>query len=221
MAKNFSALSESDELLRPERECWAEGFCFVAGIDEAGRGPLAGPVVAAAVRFPRGIPWPHAFDSKQLTAAERDELDAAIRATPGVEIGVGEIDAAAIDKMNILRATWLAMGTAARQLIELDFILVDGLPVKGLPKPSRAIVKGDALSASIAAASIVAKVRRDRLMEAYDAEYPGYGFASHKGYGTAEHLAALRRLGPCPIHRRSFRPVRELIDPPPEQMDLF
>ena len=213
MSNRVSALlSEADELLRPERECWAEGFCFVAGVDEVGRGPLAGPVVAAAVVFPRGVSLPAVNDSKKLTAPEREELERAIRAVPGVSIGIGEVSAAEIDRLDILRATWRAMRLAVEQLEKVDFILVDGRPVKGLPYPSRAMVGGDGRSASIAAASIVAKVYRDR---------PGYGFAGHKGYGTAEHLEALRRLGPCPEHRRSFRPVREIIDPPPEQPDLF
>ena len=143
------------------------------------------------------------------------------RALPGVSIGIGEVSAAEIDRLDILRATWRAMRLAVEQLGKVDFILVDGRPVKGLPYPSRAMVGGDGRSASIAAASIVAKVYRDRLMEEYETRYPGYGFAGHKGYGTAEHLEALRRLGPCPEHRRSFRPVREIIDPPPEQPDLF
>ena len=218
MSNRVSALlSEADELLRPECECWAEGFCFVAGVDEVGRGPLAGPVVAAAVVFPRGVPWPAVNDSKKLTASEREELERAIRAVPGVSIGIGEVSAAEIDRLDILRATWRAMRLAVEQLEKVDFILVDGRPVKGLPYPSRAMVGGDGRSAS----SIVAKVYRDRLMEEYETRYPGYGFAGHKGYGTAEHLDALRRLGPCPEHRKSFRPVREIIDPPPEQPDLF
>ena len=217
MSNRVSALlSEADELLRPERECWAEGFCFVAGVDEVGRGPLAGPVVAAAVVFPRGVSLPAVNDSKKLTAPEREELERAIRAVPGVSIGIGEVSAAEIDRLDILRATWRAMRLAVEQLGKVDFILVDGRPY-----PSRAMVGGDGRSASIAAASIVAKVYRDRLMEEYETRYPGYGFAGHKGYGTAEHLEALRRLGPCPEHRRSFRPVREIIDPPPEQPDLF
>lgn len=207
MSNRVSALlSEADELLRPERECWAEGFCFVAGVDEVGRGPLAGPVVAAAVVFPRGVSLPAVNDSKKLTAPEREELERAIRAVPGVSIGIGEVSAAEIDRLDILRATWRAMQLAVEQLGKVDFILVDGRPVKGLPYPSRAMVGGDGRSASIAAASIVAKVYRDRLMEEYETRYPGYGFAGHKGYGTAEHLEALRRLGPCPEHRRSFRP---------------
>ena len=222
MSNRVSALlSEADELLRPECECWAEGFCFVAGVDEVGRGPLAGPDVAAGVGFPPGGPGAAVNGSKKVAASEREELERAIRAVPGVSIGIGEVSAAEIDRLDILRATWRAMRLAVEQLEKVDFILVDGRPVKGLPYPSRAMVGGDGRSASIAAASIVAKVYRDRLMEEYETRYPGYGFAGHKGYGTAEHLDALRRLGPCPEHRKSFRPVREIIDPPPEQPDLF
>ena len=214
-------LTEGDELFRFERECWADGFEFVAGVVEVGRGPLAGPVVAAAVVFPRGAELPCVNDSKQLTEELREELREAIFAIPGVQIGIGEVDVETIDLMNILNATHLAMRRAVEQLKRADFILVDGRPVKGLPLPSRAIVKGDAKSASIAAASIVAKVHRDRLMVELDGVYPGYGFADHKGYGTARHLEALRELGVTPMHRRSFRPVREIIDPPPEQPSLF
>ena len=148
-------LTETDELLRLERECRAEGFCFVAGVDEVGRGPLAGPVVAAAVVFPRGAALPPVNDSKQLTELERETLRDAIYAVPGIQIGIGEIDVETIDRMNILNATHLAMRRAVEQLKQADFILVDGRPVKGLPLPSRAIVKGDAKSASIAAASII------------------------------------------------------------------
>ena len=208
-------------MFRFERECWADGFEFIAGVDEVGRGPLAGPVVAAAVVFPRGAELPCVNDSKQLTEAMREELREAIFAIPGVQIGIGEVDVETIDLMNILNATHLAMRRAVEQLTRADFILVDGRPVKGLPLPSRAIVKGDAKSASIAAASIVAKVHRDRLMVELDGVYPGYGFADHKGYGTARHLEALHDLGVTPMHRRSFRPVREIIDPPPEQPLLF
>lgn len=214
-------LTEGDEWFRFERECWADGFGFVAGVDEVGRGPLAGPVVAAAVVFPRGVELPCVNDSKQLAEGMREELREAIFAIPGVQIGIAEVDVATIDLMNILNATHLAMRRAVEQLTRADFVLVDGRPVKGLPLPSRAIVKGDAKSASIAAASIVAKVYRDRLMVELDGEYPGYGFADHKGYGTARHLEALRELGVTPVHRRSFRPVREILDPPPEQPSLF
>ncbi len=214
-------LTEADELLRPECECWAEGFCFVAGVDEVGRGPLAGPVVAAAVVFPRGVPWPWVNDSKQMSEEARKEARDAILALPGVQVGIGEVPVDLIDQMNILNATHLAMRLAVQKLERADFILVDGRPVKGLPLPSKAIVKGDAKSASIAAASIVAKVYRDELMTKLDAEYPGYGFAEHKGYGTEKHLRALKELGVTSVHRRSFRPVREILEPPPEQPTLF
>ncbi len=219
--KVSTCLAEFDELLRPERECWAEGFCCLAGVDEAGRGPLAGPVVAAAVVFPRGVPWPRVNDSKQLTAEARGELDRLIRAVPGVRIGVGVVEAAEIDELDILRATWKAMRLAVDGVKGADFVLVDGRPVKGLPLPSRAIVKGDAKSASIAAASIIAKEERDRRMNELAERYPGYGFEVHKGYGTRRHLEALRELGPCAEHRKSFRPVRELLEPPPEQLELL
>jgi ribonuclease HII len=213
-------LTEAHKLLRPECESWQEGFCFVAGVDEVGRGPLAGPVVAAAVRFPRGVPLPWVFDSKQVSEEGRKEMREAILAVPGVDWAIGSASVEEIDTVNILNATHLAMRRAVEKLNQVDFILVDGRPVKGLPYPSRAIVKGDAKSASIAAASILAKVYRDDLMVEMDELYPGYGFAEHKGYGTAQHLDALQRLGVTPIHRRSFRPVREIIEPPSEQLGL-
>ena len=191
------------------------------GIDEVGRGPLAGPVVAAAVGFPQGVEIPPVNDSKQLSEEKRELLDAAIRAVPGVKIAVSEISVEEIDRINILRATHKAMKEAAEAIPEADYILVDGLPVPGLPKESCNIVKGDAKSASIAAASIIAKVYRDRLMIELDKVYPGYGLAENKGYGTAEHLRALKVLGVTPIHRRSFAPVRNILEPPPEQMELF
>ena len=203
-----------------EKDFWAKGQ-LVGGVDEVGRGPLAGPVVAAAVVFPRGVPWPGVYDSKQLKAADRERLDREIRSVPGVRIGIGEVPVEEIDRINILNATHRAMREAVLAAGEVDFILVDGRPVKNLPCPSRALVKGDSRSASIAAASIVAKVYRDRLMDELDLRWPGYGFKEHKGYGTAAHLESLRRLGPCPAHRKSFRPVREIIDPPPEQPELF
>lgn len=213
-------LTQAHKLLRLERESWQEGFCFVAGVDEVGRGPLAGPVVAAAVRFPRGVPLPWVFDSKQVSEEGRKEMREAILAVPGVDWAIGSASVEEIDTVNILNATHLAMRRAVEKLNQVDFILVDGRPVKGLPYLSRAIVKGDAKSASIAAASILAKVYRDDLMVEMDELYPGYGFAEHKGYGTAQHLDALQRLGVTPIHRRSFRPVREIIEPPPEQLGL-
>jgi ribonuclease HII len=210
-----------DELLRPERELWAEGFCFIAGVDEAGRGPLAGPVAAAAVVLPRGIELPDVFDSKQLSDSSRRALRDEIYALPGVSIGLSLLDADVIDEINILQATHRAMREAVSQLENVDCVLVDGLAVRGFKVESRNLVKGDSLSASIAAASIIAKVARDDFMIEMDKLYPEYGFAVHKGYGTAAHLQALHKYGVTPIHRKSFRPVREIIDPPPEQLELL
>lgn len=190
----------------------AFGFLYVAGVDEAGRGPLAGPVVAGAVILPEHLEGlPGLNDSKQLTAAKREFLFAALLERGDVHCSVGMASAEEIDRINILRATHLAMSRAVQGLSrQADFCLVDGLPVKGLPVPHRAIVKGDGRSLSIAAASVLAKVTRDRMMTEADAEYPQYGFAKHKGYGTKAHMEALRRHGPCPLHRRSFAPVSQM-----------
>ena len=214
-------LAADDELLACEHAKYQAGFRFVVGIDEVGRGPLAGPVVAAAVGFPPGAAIPRVNDSKQLSEEKREVLDAAIRSVPGVRIAIAEVPVEEIDRLNILRATHLAMRKAAEAIPEADCLLVDGLPVPGLPKESFNIIKGDAKSASIAAASIVAKVYRDRLMSELDKLYSGYGLAENKGYGTAAHLKALKELGVTPIHRKSFAPVRDTIDPPPEQLELF
>lgn len=202
-------------MLRHERDAWSSGFHHVAGIDEAGRGPLAGPVVAAAVVAERSFleAEEHGFftglnDSKQLTARRRDAFFALLSGDPRIRIGVGRADVAEIDRINILRATHQAMARALAALpAPPDLALVDGLPVPGLGVSSRAVVQGDAQSLLIAAASVIAKVTRDRLMLELEERYPGYGFARHKGYGTALHLDALRQLGPCPEHRRSFAPV--------------
>jgi ribonuclease HII len=194
----------------------SQGRCRIAGVDEAGRGPLAGPVFAAAVVFPErwvreGLPAELRAinDSKQLTHARRDELFEALVARPEVQYGIASVDAAVIDQINILQATHRAMNLALARLNPApDFVLIDGRPVPSVRIPNKAIVKGDALSYSIAAASILAKVSRDRLMLELDRQYPGYGFAEHKGYGTPVHLAAIRKLGPCPIHRMTFAPIR-------------
>jgi ribonuclease HII len=188
----------------------------IAGVDEAGRGPLAGPVVAAALVFPsewilRGLPefLQGINDSKQLPAGRREVLYAGLMSLPEIGRGIARVEAAVIDEINILHATHRAMNLALAQLNPPpEHVLVDGLRVKTLGFPQTAIVSGDALSFSIAAASILAKVTRDRLMVEYEREYPGYGFAGHKGYGTARHLAALKERGPCAIHRCSFAPVR-------------
>lgn len=191
-----------------EGEARSRGFRFIAGLDEAGRGPLAGPVVAAAVLLPRRCRLPGLNDSKQIAESERNRLFAEIvrRATG---IGIGAATEAEIDRLNILEASRLAMRRALQALpVSPDFLLLDAITLSGLSIPQRPIIKGDGLSCSIAAASIVAKVTRDRLMVEYHRWYPRYNFAEHKGYGTPEHLHVLRALGPCPIHRRSFAPVR-------------
>ena len=193
-----------------ERALRARGFLFVAGVDEAGRGPLAGPVVAAAVILPDDCAIEGLNDSKKLTAKKREHVHATLSVRADIHWGIGQADVAEIDRLNILRATHLAMARAVEALPRKpDHALVDGLPVRGLPVPHTALVAGDTLSLSIAAASIMAKVTRDRLMTALDAEYPQYGFARHKGYGVREHLQALRNHGPCPVHRRSFQPVAQ------------
>ena len=187
------------------------GCRIIAGVDEAGRGPLAGPVVAAAVVLPVGDSGLLVTDSKLLNAAQRDALYEELVAT--CKYGVGIVGPGLIDRLNILRATHRAMAEAVAALSPLpDHALVDGLPVKGLPVPHTALVKGDRLCRSIAAASIVAKVTRDRLLADLDAQYPQYGFARHKGYPTPEHLERLRQHGPCPAHRLTFAPVRAVIE---------
>jgi ribonuclease HII len=191
-----------------------DGVAPVAGIDEAGRGPLAGPVVAAACILPSAGAIAGLDDSKKLSAAKREMLYEAITSHPEVVWAVGLADCQEIDRHNILRATHLAMARAADGLATTPAMcLIDGLPVPGFPRPSHAVVKGDAISLSIAAASILAKVTRDRIMSRMDSEFPQYGFASHQGYGTKAHLDALRIHGPCPQHRRSFRPVPQLTLP--------
>ncbi len=187
-----------------EQRLWSQGLDYVAGVDEAGRGPLAGPVVAAAVVLPRGRGIEGVNDSKVLSAAERERLYGVILQS-GAGVGVGIIDHRAIDELNILRATMKAMSMAVGTLpIVPEHLLVDGPRYEDTTIPFTAIVDGDASCCSIAAASIIAKVTRDRLMVEYDRQYPQYGFARHKGYGTPEHMEALRRHGPCDIHRLSF-----------------
>lgn len=185
------------------------GYRAIAGVDEAGRGPLAGPVVAAAVILPAGVELPGVDDSKKLSASKRGELFGLVNER-ALSVGVGMADHGVIDSVNILQATLAAMKHAVSNLsIPADYLLVDGISKIPTPIHQRTIKKGDSASISIAAASIIAKVTRDRLMEEYDRLYPAYGFARHKGYGCAEHLAAIAALGPCPIHRHTFRGVRE------------
>lgn len=217
-------LSASDQLLVFESQFWNGEFSFLAGIDEAGRGCLAGPVVAAAVVFTDHTRIPAGLnDSKKLTEATREELREQLLNEPSVKWGIGEVSAEEIDRSDILRATWKAMALAVAQVIPpAQFILVDGNPVHGLPLPSQNIVKGDARSASIAAASILAKTHRDHLMIRAAEEFPGYGFEIHKGYGTELHLNALKNLGVTPLHRKSFAPVHDILFPPEfTQQDLF
>ena len=192
-----------------EEQARADGYGVVAGVDEAGRGPLAGPVVAAAVILPKDFDPTGVNDSKKMTAAAREKMFARIT-SQALSYGVGIIGPEVIDEINILRATHCAMRAALNDLsAAFDYILVDGRTVPELPKPSRAIVKGDSKSVSIAAASIIAKVTRDRIMVEMDGLYPEYGFAGHKGYGSKLHMEAISRLGPCPCHRMSFSPISE------------
>ncbi|MGH7260683.1 MAG: ribonuclease HII [Nitrospiraceae bacterium] len=200
---------EPTDLFETEaRRC---GYRLIAGLDEAGRGPLAGPVVAAAVILPRRCQLAGLNDSKQLTEAERERLYGEIRER-AVGIGVGLSTEREIDAMNILEATRLAMSRAVQSLPSTpDYLLLDAIELSAVLIPQRAIIKGDTLSVSIAAASVIAKVTRDRLMDDYHRQYPQYNFQAHKGYGTAEHLRLLAAHGPCAIHRRSFRPVGETV----------
>ena len=185
------------ERLYPDRE-------FIGGIDEVGRGPLAGPVVAACVILPKDCKLLYINDSKQLSEKKREELYDRIL-EEAVAVGIGSSSQELIDEINILQATYAAMREAISKMsVQPDQLLVDAVHIPGIAIPQRGIIKGDAQSISIAAASIVAKVTRDRLMVEMDAKYPGYGFAGNKGYGSAEHIAALREKGPCEIHRRSF-----------------
>jgi len=205
-----SARAERARLARlfaPTAAHWAEGRSLVAGVDEVGIGPLAGPVVAAAVVLAPDARLPGLDDSKRLTPAARVELDRAIRGQ-ALAIAVACVSAAEVDRLNVYRAGLEAMRRAVVGLCRApDHVLVDARTIPGIAAPQSALVGGDARDASIAAASIVAKVHRDAWMERLDALHPGYGFAAHKGYSTPGHVAALRRLGPCAEHRRSFAPV--------------
>jgi ribonuclease HII len=200
----FAELGRLSILHGLERELLRRGYRLVAGVDEVGRGCLAGPVVAAAAILPEDFLLPGLDDSKRLDAESRERLDREMRRR-AVAIGVGHVEAAEIDERNILRASLLAMRQAVEALSpEPEVLLVDAVTIPGVRRPQLPVVHGDALCASIAAASIVAKVHRDRLLEPLARRYPVYGFERHKGYGTAEHWEALRRYGPCPEHRLSF-----------------
>lgn len=205
-----------------ENRLKAEGFIRIAGIDEAGRGPLAGPVVAAACILPDGALFQNLNDSKQLTSDQRDVLFAEITTCPNLIYGIGIIDVKTIDRVNILQATFLAMRKAVEVMsMQPDYILIDGNQIPHFEIPTESLIQGDGLSISIAAASILAKVTRDRIMAELDGKYPKYGFKQHKGYATDQHLEAIRAYGPCPIHRKSFEPVKSLLNPRPVQIDLL
>lgn len=196
--------------LEHEASLKVRGVFPVAGIDEAGRGPLAGPLFAAAVVLPEGFLLEGLNDSKKLTAARRERLYVQLTKMSGVRWVSVSMSPDEIDRLNILRATHAAMREAWEKLDPRPVhVLIDGLPVPDFPCPQTALVGGDGISLSIAAASIIAKVERDRAMVALDREYPEYGFAKHKGYPTREHFAKLRAHGPCPIHRKSFAPVAQ------------
>lgn len=209
-------------MLRYEKKAYQNGAKIVAGIDEAGRGPLAGPVVAAAAILPQVFRHKTLNDSKQLSEQQREEIYAELTANPDIcwAVGISEVDI--IDQYNILRATWRAMQVALNGLtIKPDHVLVDGLRVPLIGVRQTAIVKGDCKSFSIAAASVIAKVTRDRMMLQLHEQFPQYNFAQHKGYGTAEHLAALELHGPSPVHRRSFAPVRHALEPVQEEFQVL
>jgi ribonuclease HII len=204
------------DLFQFERDSLKRGDHPVAGVDEAGRGPLAGPVVAAAVVLPdawlqSGLPagLSGLTDSKQLTEAQRERFFEQLTADSGIRYGIASADAMAIDQGNILQATHQSMNAALARLSPAPaHVLVDGRPVRSLAFPQTALVKGDSRSYSIAAASVLAKVTRDRCMLEYHERWPEYGFAEHKGYGTPQHLAAIAAHGPCPIHRMTFAPLK-------------
>lgn len=198
-------------LWRIERKLRAEGLTRIAGVDEAGCGPLAGPIVAAAAMLPPGCRLPGLADSKLLNAGKRDRLFELIQ-KKATAVGIGIADARTVDRVNVYRAARHAMGVAAGQLDPpAEMLLVDGRGLASCSVPQRTVVGGDRICGSIAAASIIAKVVRDRIMLEIHERYPGYGFARHKGYGTREHRMRLSELGPCPEHRLSFAPVREML----------
>ena len=198
-------------MLAYEKECYARGIKLIAGVDEVGRGPLAGPVVAAAVILPKACKIPGLNDSKKIPKSKHKEIYEAVLQN-AIAIGIGIKDNQVIDQVNIYEATKLAMMEAIGQLEpQPQHLLIDAMRLD-LPIPQTSIIKGDANSLSIAAASIVAKVTRDQMMEEFDKEYPGYDFAKNAGYGTAKHLAGLVQLGVTPIHRRSFEPVKSMCE---------
>ncbi|MHB8061213.1 MAG: ribonuclease HII [Ruminiclostridium sp.] len=202
--KHNKELERLENMLSFERKAAQEGYSFIAGVDEAGRGPLAGPVVAAAVILPKGLLIEGVNDSKKLSEAQRESLFDVIK-EKALSYGIASIDEKCVDEINILNATKRAMADAISQLKPIpDCILLDAVKLENITTKQVPIIKGDCLSLTIAAASILAKVTRDRLLREYDSEYPEYGFAIHKGYGTPQHISAIKKFGLCPIHRISF-----------------
>jgi ribonuclease HII len=192
-----------------EEAARGRGALRIAGLDEVGRGPLFGPVVAAAVVLPSGFQFDGLTDSKKLSEKKRNQLDLEIRSN-AIAFAIAEVDAETIDRINIRQASLLAMRRAVEKLaLSPDFLLIDGRDTIDWQCPQKAVIRGDAMSFSIAAASVLAKVYRDRLLVQLDSEFPGYGLAEHKGYGCPAHLAALARLGPSPLHRKSYHPVAQ------------
>lgn len=196
-----------------EKKLVESGYKYIAGVDEAGRGPLAGPVVAAAVILPEKFSCNQLNDSKKLSPSKREKIyNELMNVNSKVISAFAVIDEGVIDQINILRATHMAMAQASSNLpIEPSFVIIDGMPVKGFPFNNESIIKGDSKSLSIAAASVIAKVERDKIMLNYSKEYPEYKFEKHKGYGTKLHLDALKEFGPCKIHRKSFAPVKKFL----------
>ena len=206
-----------------ERELWQQGLSHIAGVDEAGCGPLAGPVVSAAVVFPKswletGLPskFRGLNDSKQLTEDEREKFFEKITSHPEIRFAIATVDVETIDRINIRQAAWHGMNLALDQLQpKPEHVLVDGIKIKWLPYRQTPLVQGDTKSYSIAAASVLAKVTRDRAMRELDKQFPGYGFAEHKGYSTPQHFAAIKKFGACAVHRKSFSPMK------PKELELF
>ena len=211
MTDTLFPIEETDPLFF-EEQAKKNGYRFVAGIDEAGRGPLAGPVVSAAVILPTTFDLPGLTDSKKLSAKQRERLYPMIR-QQAVAVGIGLASPREIDELNILAATLKSMQMAVSRLsISADFLLIDGISPISSDIPQKTIKKGDSRSQSIAAASVVAKVVRDRIMVVFDRHFPEFGFAQHKGYGSKEHMQTIARIGPTPLHRLSFRGVREYVE---------
>lgn len=209
--RHAQAIEEAriQQMLAEEKKLWQQGFLLLAGIDEAGRGPLAGPVVAAACILPTRFDLSGLNDSKMLTESKREKLYSQIQAQ-AIDYALGSAEPAEIDALNILQATKLAMKRAIEGLkVRPHYLMIDALTLPDVKLPQLPLIGGDQISATIAAASILAKVSRDRLMVELDTLYPEYLFSKNKGYGTREHLQVLRRLGPCPLHRRSFAPVKQ------------